>query len=71
MKEKHPSVKAVLDQFLILRENCKHYSGIKVDASSLQCCHAANNSCGAWCAIDVCPLLRDCDGHEINNTIQE
>ena len=52
----HPAA-AVVDAFWNMRENCRHYTGIKERDDSKQCRHPENR--GTWCAMDVCPLLHE------------
>jgi hypothetical protein len=41
------------------RETCEHYHGIKDSYDDCQCTHEMNKALGSWCAVDVCPLLRE------------
>ena len=55
----HPAA-AVVDAFWDMRDYCRHYTGIEERDDSKQCRHPENRgACGAWCAMDVCPLLHE------------
>jgi len=59
MREGHPAEK-VVGAFGEMRENCGYYRGIKERDDSLQCTHKdATRGWGNWCAMDLCPLLRE------------
>lgn len=58
MRDSHPA-KPVVDAFFDMRENCRHYRGIKDDERSLQCGHPDASRASNWCAMDQCPLLRE------------
>lgn len=54
----HPAA-AVVAAFGEMREKCRHYRGIKLKEDSLQCTHPDMERHENWCAMDVCPLLRE------------
>ena len=41
-----------------LREDCPDYHGIRTDMEERQCTH--RESPDDWCAMDSCPLLKEC-----------
>jgi hypothetical protein len=57
----HPMA-ATVAAFEQARETCRHYRGIKSSDASRQCTHAGHMGSGNWCAMDFCPLLRQCAG---------
>jgi len=58
MREDHPAA-GVVAAFVAMRDGCRHYRGIKVSDTSLQCRHADADRESNWCAMDCCPLLRE------------
>lgn len=60
MRPKHPA-RTIVAAFHDMRENCKHFRGIKVREESLACTHkdASRVGYGNWCAMDCCPLIRE------------
>ena len=57
MSNKEQPMKLVVDAFSDARDGCKFYTGIKDQVESRQC--TKQHGSGTWCAMDVCPLLRD------------
>lgn len=58
MRDSNNRMTPVVFAFGEAREACPHYTGIKEDDSCKQCTHDDNDDMGHWCAMDVCPLLK-------------